>query len=91
MADRFPNDEVLLDDPFMEGEAVTANDSVDLIQTTRGLWVGTAGNVHVQMAGYDGSNNEATLVNVQNGTLLNIRVTKVYETGTDATDIVGLY
>ena len=91
MADRFSTDDVRLDHPFMEGVAITVSDSTVLDQTTRALWVGTTGNVHVKMAGYDGSNNEITLVNVPNGTLLNLRVDKVFATDTDAADIVGLY
>jgi len=67
--------------------AVTPNDSVDLTSTTRGLYIGSAGDVKVDMLG-DGT---VTFVAVQTGTILPVRATRVYSTGTDATSIIALW
>lgn len=68
--------------------AITPDDSVDLSVTTRGLWVGGAGNVRVL---FDRDSSPVTLVGVTAGSLLPIRVKRVYSTGTTATSLVGLY
>lgn len=73
--------------PIVGGAAVTTSDSVDLVTMSRALWVGTGGNIVVITM--DGST--ITLKNVQNGTLVPIRVTRVKATSTTATDIVNLY
>lgn len=58
----------------------------------KALWVGTGGTVKVDMEG-DGENAGATVTfaGVLGGTLLPVRVTKVYMTGTSASDLVALY
>ena len=66
-------------------EAITPNDST-VLATTRGLYVGGAGNVAIQAA--DGTT--ATLSGVVAGTVLPIQVVKVNATGTTATNIVAL-
>ena len=68
--------------------AVTASDATVYAQPTRGLYVGTAGNITVDMA--DGG-SPILFVGVQGGTLLPLQVTRVYATGTTATNIVALY
>jgi hypothetical protein len=57
-------------------------------QPTRGLYVGSFGNLTVDMA--DGGSS-VVFVGVQGGTILPIQVTRIYATGTTATNIVGLY
>ena len=76
-----------LGEPAAFGEAVTPHDSNELTAVTRGLWVGTGGDVKVVLFG----GQTITFPNVQDGTLLPIRVRQVFSTGTDADDIVGLY
>jgi len=66
--------------------AVTPSDST-VLPTTRGLWVGVAGNVAVTMA--DDGNN-ITFVGVLAGSILPIQVTQVLATGTTATNIIAL-
>ncbi|MCR5876931.1 hypothetical protein [Phenylobacterium sp. J367] len=66
--------------------AVTQSDAT-IIPATRALYVGTGGPLTVTMA--EGGN--ATFANVPSGAVLPIQVTKVLDTGTDATDIVALY
>jgi len=73
-------------DPFKWAENVTPSDTVDLAAPARGLWVGGAGAVSVQMYG-DG----ATMIfsGIPAGTLLPVQVTRVNATGTTATNIVA--
>lgn len=64
--------------------AVTASDAT-VLQVTRSLFIGVAGDVAVTMA--DGGN--VTFKAPQG--VLPIQVTKVLSTGTTATDILALY
>lgn len=90
MPDRFSNDEVLLGHPQVDAISITPNDTTTLANATRALYVGTGGNVAVQMLGWD-SNTQITFVNVANGQVLPIRVDRVLATGTTGNDIIGLY
>lgn len=68
-------------------EAVTPSDST-VLKPTRGLYIGTAGDVKVDMAE---RGTAVIFAGVQAGTLLPVQVTKVYSADTDATDILALY
>lgn len=72
--------------PAHGAAAVTPSDATT-IPITRGLYVGTAGNITVRMA--DGQDNIA-FANVPVG-IIAIQVDKVYATGTGASNIVALY
>lgn len=75
------------------GFAITPDNSNDLTTNTRGLFVGTGGNVAVIFAAdvtNSGAGTAVTLKNVANGTLLPIAVRRVMATNTTATDIVGI-
>lgn len=63
------------------------NDSTIFDPVTRALWVGTGGDVKVDMVGGE----TITFGSVPSGSHLLIAVTKVYATGTSASGIVGLY
>ncbi len=67
--------------------AVTPNDSTNLAQIARGLWVGGAGNVAVILSVGGAS---VTFLNVPSGTLLPIQAVRVLSTGTTATNILAL-
>lgn len=67
---------------------VTPNDTTGLSYSTRALYVGTAGNLNV--SAYDDKDTPTLFVNVAAGTTLDIAVSKVYSTGTTASNIVGL-
>lgn len=67
--------------------AVTPNDSTDLTTIARALYVGGAGNVKIDAA--DGST--VTFSGVLAGSILPVRVARVYSTGTTATNIVAIY
>lgn len=74
--------------PAGSAEAITPNDNADLTTTTRGLYIGGAGNLRVVL---DRDTTPVTFVGVVAGSLLPIRATRVYATSTTATNIVALY
>lgn len=63
---------------------VTPSDSVDFTSPVNALWVGTGGDINIQIG-----SNSATLLNVPSGTKLDVKATRVNEAGTTASDIVG--
>lgn len=75
------------------GLTVTPNDSNNLLMDgsyaipTRGVYVGTGGNLAIQWA--NGTNS--TFTNVASGTVLPIKAIKVLATGTTASGILALY
>lgn len=75
------------DFPASSAAAVTPNDSADLGFVTRAVWVGGAGTLNVVMA--DGQT--VPIVGILAGTLLPIRVARVLNTSTTATNIVALW
>jgi hypothetical protein len=74
--------------PAANAVAVTPHDATDLAQVTRGLYVGVAGDVSVEMLD---TGTAVVFTAVPAGTVLPIRVTRVNATATDATNIVALY
>lgn len=73
--------------PAAHLEAITPNDAADLTFATRAIWVGTAGDVKVTTVGGE----TVTIPNVPSGTRLDVRVARVWATGTDATDLVAMW
>jgi hypothetical protein len=71
-----------------DGYAIIPSDANELDVYTRGIYVGVSGDVKVQMVK---SGDALLFKNVQAGTLLPIRVKKVYSTDTTATNIIALY
>lgn len=67
--------------------AITPNDSTDLVNVSRAIYVGGAGDLVVTP--YGGGSN-VTLAVVA-GAVLPIRVSRVLSTGTTATGLVNLY
>ena len=76
-----------LTSPAIDGFAITPNDGADLQDFTRGIYVGGTGDITLVLA----KGSTVTFVNVQGGTLLPFRARRVMATGTDATNLVGLY
>lgn len=70
-----------------EAVDVTPSDGSDLATVQAALFIGTGGNVKVDMAG----SGTVTLSNVADGTFLPILVNKVYATSTTASNIIALY
>lgn len=90
MPDRYNKEYGVLDSVCFDGFAITPSDSNTYSQPTRAIYVGLSGNLSVQMVGYDNSNTNLTFANVLAGTMLPIRVQKVYA-NTTAAFLVGLY
>lgn len=86
MPDRFQNTSPSLSGPATHGFAVTPHDANVLSETTRALYVGSAGSLAVVLA----SGAAVTFAGVASGTMLPVRTTRVMATGTTATDILGL-
>ncbi|WP_117193048.1 spike base protein, RCAP_Rcc01079 family [Rhizobium terrae] len=86
MSDRFANTQPSLSGPASSGFAIAPSDSIDLPEATRALFVGIGGNLGVRML----SGETLTLSNVSSGSLLPLRTTRVFATGTTAASIAGL-
>lgn len=67
---------------------VTPSDTTGLSYSTRALYVGTTGTLNV--SAYDNPDTPTLFVAVPAGTTLDIAVSKVYQTGTTASNIVAL-
>jgi len=65
---------------------IIPDDANDLESKTRGIYVGTLGNLHVRMI--DGS--EVTFGDLSAGIIHPLRVIRVFDTGTSAGEIRGL-
>ena len=72
--------------PIRGGAAITPHDTNDLSETTRAIYVGVSGDVKINTADGD----TITFVGLAAGIIHPIRASRVYSTGTDATDILGL-
>lgn len=68
--------------------AVTPSNTTVFAQPTRSLYIGGAGNITVDMV--DGGAS-VTFVGLLAGSILPVQVTRVYSTGTTATNILALY
>ena len=77
-----------LTSPPENAVAIRASDAGTLAVVTRALYVGSAGDLVVRMAG---GNAFVTLANVAAGSLLPIRVDRVLATGTSAGSLLGLW
>ena len=86
MSDRFSSNTASLTGPASHGFAITPDDSADLAETTRALYVGTGGSLAVRML----SGNVVTLSGVVAGSILPLRIDRVLLSGTTAGGIVGL-
>jgi hypothetical protein len=67
--------------------AVTPDDNTDLTTQTRGIYVGTSGNLKITTVGGD----TVTLNSLAAGVVHAIRVKRVHSTDTTAANIIGLY
>lgn len=86
MADSFEEHQVGLGSPYENGAAITPADDADLANATRAIYVGGTGHLKVTMVGGD----TVTLNSVPVGVIA-LRATRVFSTGTGATNLVGLY
>ncbi len=87
--------------PGAFAKAVTKSDTVSIdfegkAYATRGLYVGSGGDISVEMAGSDEKGKglddaTVTFVAVPTGTLMPIRCTRVNSTGTGASSMVAIW
>lgn len=87
MTDTFQSHARSLTSPPENAVAIEPSDAGTLAVVTRALYVGSAGDLVVRMAG----GNVVTLANVAAGSLLPIRVDRVLATGTSAGSLLGLW
>lgn len=87
MADPYAGSGNDLLSPASNAAAVTTSDSTDLPTSSKRLWVGGAGNVKVNTVG----GSTVTYTAVPAGAYLNVRASRVFATGTTATNIVAEY
>jgi hypothetical protein len=88
MSDSFATTSPGLSGPAGHAFAVTPNDGANLAVVTRGLYVGTGGDLSLILKG---DSAPVSLAGVASGSVLPLRVARVRATGTTASDIVGLY
>tara|TARA_Y100000310_G_scaffold239557_1_gene243186 strand:- start:3080 stop:3346 length:267 start_codon:yes stop_codon:yes gene_type:complete len=88
MSDAFENNKAGLTSPAENAAAVTPADDTDLATSSRALWIGTAGDVEVDMVGGE---TEVVFSSVPAGTLLPIRVSRVRDANTTASNIVAVW
>lgn len=69
-----------------DGYNITPSDDEN-IQPTRAIYVGSSGDLTVTMKA---SGVKLTFANVPSGTVLPIQAKRVWQTGTDAGDLIGL-
>lgn len=86
MADEFERYHTNLESPIKEMFTVTPNDSTDLTKACRALYIGESGDLKVTSV----SDNTVTFKNVVQGSMLPIRVKRVFSTDTTANSIIGL-
>lgn len=66
---------------------IVPSDAVEVDRVTKGIYVGTAGDL--SLLSVEGS-TPVTFRNVAAGTVLDVRIRKVLQSGTTAADLVGL-
>lgn len=76
-----------LESPSKHAAAVTPSNSTDLEYASRALYVGSSGNVQITTVGGE----TVMLANINAGSLVPIRVSRVWSTGTTATNILALW
>lgn len=87
LEDPFASSANSLSSPAAECFAITPSDSADLPRATKAIYVGTGGDIVLRAVESD---SDVTLRNTIGGSILDIRVRALRDTGTSAQDIVGL-
>ncbi len=86
MNDRYKNTSTGLIGPALDAFAISPDDTTDILEVTRAIYVGGSGDITLVTRG----GTQITFANVPAGMLMPIRASRVLTTGTSATDIVGL-
>ncbi len=85
--DPFQNSANSLIAPARSAFPISPNDTNDLPEATRAIFVGEGGDITVRMVGND---SDSIFRNVSSGTLLPLRIKAVRANGTTAAQILGL-
>lgn len=86
-SDTFSNTMDSLIAPARNCFPVTPNNTAELVVVPKAIFVGTGGNLVIRAID---SSQDVTFVNVASGSILDIRVSAVRQTGTTAGNIIGL-
>lgn len=73
--------------PAVDGAAITTSDSANLARPCKGIYVGVTGDVKVDTLGSSG----LVFKNAVQGSVIPVQATKVYATGTTATNLIALF
>lgn len=76
-----------LNSPASRFVAITPNDAADIAKASRGIYVGTSGDVRIT----DGFGNTVTFKNLVAGVIHPIRAHRIWATNTSAIDIIAVY
>lgn len=87
MFDKFKNAQKGIDSVAERAADITPHDTNQLTTATRSVYIGTGGDLTVQLVG---DSSPVTFRNVVSGSILPIRVQKVLATGTTAANLLGL-
>lgn len=85
--DNFSRFQTQASDPATNAVLITPSDSVDLVNVSRAVYVGTGGNMKVTMA----DSGTVLFTGVPSGTTLPIRVSRIHATTTTASTILNLF
>lgn len=86
MPDRFETSAASLSGPASHAFSIAPSDSAELVEVTRGIYVGSAGHLSAVLL----SGATVTFSNLAGGTVLPVRVRQVRATGTTAASLLGL-
>lgn len=68
-------------------EAIIPDDNNDLAYVTRGIYIGSIGNIRIQPE----NGSPVTFVGLVPGIILPVRATRVLATGTTASNLIAMY
>lgn len=83
---RFPSSDSVTS-PARNGFAIVPSDGTELPELPKGVYVGTGGDISMQLID---ATDDVTFRNVPSGCILDVRARFVRNTGTTASDLVGL-
>jgi hypothetical protein len=90
MADLYSRNANSIDAPASRAAAITASDTGDVANTTKALYIGTGGSLKVELTGM-APGAFVIFTNIPDGSLLPVRVRKIWDLGTTASNFIGLY
>ena len=91
MSDLHPQLALKLGAPYLHAKVVTPHDVTDLTHPVSALAIGTAGSTGIKVITKGGETITIASAVLTANPLLPLQVTRVYSTGTDATNIVALW